>query len=97
RPCVRVDVTIMRDIRHYPDCRTYLCQHCGESFSRAARGGRCRVEMAAMSTSRPRQRRPIYMRLQSRDDDIRRLRWMLKTLLRKLGLRCLSVEKEGRP
>jgi hypothetical protein len=45
------------------------------------------------------ERRPIYLvRLESlRGDDIRRLRWLLKALLRRLGLRCLSVEEERRP
>ena len=37
------------------------------------------------------------LRLRSlRSDDIRRLRWLLKALLRRLGLRCLSVEREAR-
>jgi hypothetical protein len=31
-----------------------------------------------------------------RGDDIRRLRWALKGLLRRLGLRCLSIEEEAR-
>jgi hypothetical protein len=37
---------------------------------------------------------PTYvLRLQSpRGDDIRRLRWLLKTLLRNFGLRCISIE-----
>jgi hypothetical protein len=36
------------------------------------------------------------LRLQSqRGDDIRRLRWLLKTLLRRLGLRCISIEVEA--
>jgi hypothetical protein len=47
--------------------------------------------------SAPRQhRRSIYLlRLESlRGDDIRRLRLLLKALLRRLGLRCLSVEEQ---
>jgi hypothetical protein len=48
--------------------------------------------------SAPQRRRPIYLlRLQSlRGDDIRRLRLLLKALLRRLGLRCLSLEEEPR-
>jgi hypothetical protein len=40
-------------------------------------------------------RRPVYvLRLQSlHGDDIRRLRLLLKALLRRHGLRCLSVEE----
>jgi hypothetical protein len=43
--------------------------------------------------------RPVYLlRLQSLcGDDIRRLRWLLKALLRRLGLRCLSIEEEAQP
>jgi hypothetical protein len=45
--------------------------------------------------------RPIYLlklRLTSPDgDDARRLRWALKMMLRRLGLRCLSVEIEQSP
>jgi hypothetical protein len=45
--------------------------------------------------------RPVYLlRLVSpRGDDIRRLRWLLKVLLRRYGLRCISVsiEEEPRP
>jgi hypothetical protein len=46
-----------------------------------------------------RRRLPVYvLRLESlRGDDIRRLRWLLKALLRRLGLRCISIEPEGRP
>jgi hypothetical protein len=41
---------------------------------------------------------PVYrVRLTSpHGDDIRRLRWALKALLRRLGLRCLSIEEEAR-
>jgi hypothetical protein len=41
--------------------------------------------------------RPVYLlRLTSpRGDDIRRLRWALKGLLRRLGLRCISIEIES--
>jgi hypothetical protein len=45
------------------------------------------------------QGRPIYLiRVCStrRDDDIRKLRWLLKALIRRLGLRCLSIETEPR-
>ena len=40
--------------------------------------------------------RPIYLlRLGSPDGaDARRLRWLLKRLLRQLGLRCISIEIE---
>jgi hypothetical protein len=39
---------------------------------------------------------PIYLlRLTSPGgEDIRRLRWVLKTLLRRFGLRCISIESE---
>jgi hypothetical protein len=51
--------------------------------------------------SAPQQRRrPVYLlRLQSLRgaDDIRRLRLALRALLRRLGLRCRSVEEEPRP
>jgi hypothetical protein len=45
----------------------------------------------------PPQRPPVYvLRLQSlRGDDIRRLRWVLKALLRRFGLRCISIEIEA--
>jgi hypothetical protein len=37
------------------------------------------------------------LRLSSpRDSDIRRLRWAIKSLLRRLGLRCLSIEEARR-
>jgi hypothetical protein len=52
-----------------------------------------------MSEPQPPQR-PVYvLRLQSLrgTDDIRRLRAALKASLRRLGLRCLSVEKEPQP
>jgi hypothetical protein len=41
--------------------------------------------------------RPVYvLRLQSqRGDDIKTLRWALKMLLRRLGLRCISIEVEA--
>jgi hypothetical protein len=50
---------------------------------------------APPSRQRP---RPVYLlRLESRrGDDIRRLRWLLKALLRRLGLRCISLEPEAR-
>jgi hypothetical protein len=40
--------------------------------------------------------RPIYLlRLQSpHGADARRLRWALKALLRRIGLKCLSIEVE---
>jgi hypothetical protein len=40
--------------------------------------------------------RPIYLlRLTSPGgEDIRRLRWVLKRLLRQFGLRCISIEIE---
>ena len=39
--------------------------------------------------------RPIYLlRLESlRGTDVRGLRWLLKTLLRRFGFRCLSLEE----
>jgi hypothetical protein len=38
------------------------------------------------------------LRLRSRHgDDIRKLRAILKALLRRLGLRCISIEIEVRP
>jgi hypothetical protein len=42
------------------------------------------------------ERLPVYVvRLQSPDGaDARRLRWFLKSVLRRLGLRCLSIEIE---
>jgi hypothetical protein len=45
------------------------------------------------------ERRPIYLlRLESlRGTDVRGLRALLKTLLRRFGFRCLSVEEERRP
>jgi hypothetical protein len=46
----------------------------------------------------PRQRRPVYLlRLQSLrgPNEIRRLRAVLKALLRRLGLRCISIEIEA--
>jgi hypothetical protein len=45
--------------------------------------------------SEPQPQRPTYvLRLQSpHGDDARRLRWLLKKLLRQLGLSCLSIEK----
>jgi hypothetical protein len=48
--------------------------------------------------SEPQLLRPTYvLRLQSpHGDDARRLRWALKTMLRQLGLKCLSIEIEGR-
>jgi hypothetical protein len=48
------------------------------------------------ATQAPRSDRPVYLlRLQSlRGDDIRKLRWLLKTLSRRFGLRALSVEEE---
>jgi hypothetical protein len=44
-----------------------------------------------MSTSPP---RPVYvLKLTAPDGgDIRKLRWVLKRLLRQLGLRCISLE-----
>jgi hypothetical protein len=41
------------------------------------------------------QRAVIYvLRLQApRGDDIRRLRWLLKILARRLGLRCISIDE----
>jgi hypothetical protein len=43
-----------------------------------------------------RERRPVYrLRLTSmRGDDIRHLRILLKTLLRRYGWKCVSVEEE---
>ena len=48
-------------------------------------------------TERIRPPRPVYvLRLVSpHGDDIRRLRWCLKKLLRALGLKCLSIEIEN--
>jgi hypothetical protein len=41
--------------------------------------------------------RPIYLlRLQSiRGDDIRHLRWLLKEMLRRHQLKCISIEVEA--
>jgi hypothetical protein len=41
---------------------------------------------------------PVYLlRLQSlRGDDVRKLRWLLKELLRRHGFRCLSIEEARR-
>jgi hypothetical protein len=43
-------------------------------------------------------RRVYVLKLTSPDgDDIRRLRWILKRLLRQFGLRCISIEIEASP
>jgi hypothetical protein len=39
----------------------------------------------------------IRLRSTGSGDDIRRLRWLLKSLLRRFGLRCLSIEEEAQP
>jgi hypothetical protein len=46
--------------------------------------------------SKPQPQRPVYLlRLQSPlGADARRLRWALKVMLRRLGLRCISIEIE---
>ena len=51
-----------------------------------------------MSASRP-IASPVYLirvRSTRSGDDIRKLRWILKTLLRRFGLRCISIEIEAR-
>jgi hypothetical protein len=44
-----------------------------------------------------REARPIYvLKLESlRGDDIRRLRWLLKEILRRHQLKCVSIEIEA--
>jgi hypothetical protein len=63
---------------------------------RAAAGARPRKSIATYTrTSAPTQ---YVLRLQSRGDDIRRLRWLLKALLRRHSLKCVSIEIErGQP
>jgi hypothetical protein len=48
-------------------------------------------------SEQPRQRRPGYLlrRESLRGDDIRRLRWLLKALLRRHALKCISIEIEA--
>ena len=50
------------------------------------------------ATQAPRAAPIFVLRLQSpRGDDVRRLRLALKALLRRPGLRCISIEIEVRP
>ena len=41
--------------------------------------------------------RPVYVArfMSPSGEDARRIRWFLKTLLRRFGLRCISIEIEG--
>jgi hypothetical protein len=41
--------------------------------------------------------RPVYLLRLKSIQDIRKLRWLLKALLRLYGLCCISVEQEPRP
>ena len=75
--------------------------------------GRCQRAGARTRTSGVRQKwrkhselpaggqgRPIYLirvRSTGSGDDIRKLRWILKTLLRQYDLHCVSIEQETRP
>jgi hypothetical protein len=54
------------------------------------------VRQNSGTNKRPAAPRQVYvLRLHSpRGDDIRRLRWLLKALLRRHELRCLIVEEE---
>lgn len=44
--------------------------------------------------------RPVFcmrVRAEPRVDPIRALRWLLETMLRQYGLRCVSIEEEKQP
>jgi hypothetical protein len=65
-----------------------------------ARRNKDAEKFVSSSESAPATQAPsVYvLRLESpRGDDIRRLRLLLKLLLRRYELRCLSVEQEPRP
>jgi hypothetical protein len=74
----------------------------GGAVCAARQESKCTSVATNKRTLAPAQARSIYvLRLIStapqHGDDIRRLRWLLKRLLRGLGLRCLSVEEETQP
>jgi hypothetical protein len=59
---------------------------------------RSKNALASNSESAPATQAVYALRLQSpRGEDIRRLRLLLKLLLRRYELRCLSVEEEPQP
>jgi len=77
----------------------------GRRGRRAGEGGVSLSKCASLphkpsftATQAPRAAPIFVLRLQSpRGDDVRRLRLALKALLRRPGLRCISIEIEVRP